>query len=215
MRTPRRPAPSRASPARKGGAGDQTCTPIRVVTLHPGVDLKLKLGVKNNRIEYHPRYLHYHQLLWCFHKGEFMHQNLVAGLHTTAPEAAEVRQGPGALSSLPDSSTAWNRVPGSKAEQRLPWEAAAGNPRFTAPWETCPAPAPIGRRRRGPRSGPGKVGTLARLWGKSSPEFLGGPRQGAGCSNVLSQRSSFATLGRNVKRKLDSERKKITGILGK
>ena len=49
-----------------------------------------------------------------------MHQNLVAGLHITAPEAAEVRKGPGALSSLPDSSTAWNRVPGSKAEQWLP-----------------------------------------------------------------------------------------------
>lgn len=32
---------------------------------------------------------------------------------------------------------------------------------------------------------------------------------------VLAQRSCFATLGRNVKRKLDSEKKKITGILGK
>lgn len=63
VRTRRHPAPSRASPAWKGGVGDPTSTPIRVMTLHQGVDLKLKFGVKNNRIGYHPTYLHYHQLL--------------------------------------------------------------------------------------------------------------------------------------------------------
>jgi hypothetical protein len=46
-------------------------------------------------------------------------------------------------------------------------------------------------------------------------EFWGAPGREQAASNVLSQRSCFATSGRNVKRKLDSEREKITGFLGK
>ena len=83
--------------------------------------------------------------------------------------------------------------PGKHAPPLPPQEGRGGDPAVVqVKW----GPSPVS-----------EGGTARSSWGARGREQA--------ASNVLSQRSSFATLGRNVKRKLDSERKKITGILGK